>query len=141
MAHITATGERRRVVCGFTLIELLVVLAIVALMLTLVTPHYLAHVRRSKETALHGSLQVMRDAIDKFEGDQGRLPDNLDELVQRRYLRAMPQDPITGRTDTWVEQHPDEVPGADANARRDGLADVHSSASGNGLDDTPYTSW
>ena len=141
MGRITVIGEAFRHRRGFTLIELLVVLAIVALMLTLVTPHYLAHVRRSKETALRGSLQVMREAIDKFEGDQGRLPDNLDELVQRHYLRAAPQDPITERTDTWVEQRAGESPEAAPGVARDGLTDVRSGAPGTGLDDTPYASW
>ncbi len=132
------TGDRQR---GFTLIELLVVLAIVALMLTVATPRYLDHVRRSKETALRGSLQVMRDAIDKFEGDQGRLPEGLDELVSRHYLRAVPEDPITARTDTWIALTPIELPDAPPQAAGTGLADIHSGAEGNGLDDSPYRSW
>jgi general secretion pathway protein G len=35
----------------------------------------------------------MRDAIDKFYGDNGRYPETLDELVTRRYLRNVPDDP------------------------------------------------
>lgn len=133
------TGKLVR--AGFTLIELLVVLAIIALMLTIAAPRYLDHVRRSRETALHGSLQVMRDAIDKFEGDQGRLPESLDELVARRYLRALPEDPITARTDTWIAVAPFDLPGADPDAPASGLADVRSGAEGKGLDEQPYKSW
>jgi general secretion pathway protein G len=137
---------------GFTLIELLVVLAILALLLTIATPRYIHHVERARETTLHSSLKVMRDAIDKFAGDQGRLPRNLDELVERDYIKSIPIDPITEKRDTWVAMSEAEVlaigasqnaAGARAlqdNARRalDGLADIHSGAQGKSEDGTPY---
>jgi general secretion pathway protein G len=140
---------------GFTLIELLVVLAILALMLTIAAPKYIHHVDRAKDASLRTSLKVMRDAIDKFEGDQGRLPSSLHELVDRDYLRALPADPITQRTDTWVTLGASEarlahaeasgsgvLPSGDSPARpQEGIADVRSGADGRGEDGTPYKDW
>jgi general secretion pathway protein G len=92
-------SPRRR---GFTLIELLVVMAIIATLLSLALPRYFGSVDRSKEVTLMQSLSVMRDAIDKFYADNGRYPEQIADLVERRYLRSLPVDPITESTDTWI---------------------------------------
>jgi len=86
---------------GFTLIELLVVLAIVALLLTLAVPRYFQSIDSSKETILIENLRIVRETIDKFYGDTGRYPESLEELVEKRYLRAMPIDPITESNSSW----------------------------------------
>jgi general secretion pathway protein G len=78
---------------GFTLIELIVVLAAIGLLLTIATPRYLDALDRGKESIVQQDLVVMRDAIDKFNADQGRYPESLEELVVKRYLRAVPIDP------------------------------------------------
>lgn len=141
---------RRRT--GFTLIELLVVLAILAVLLTIATPRYVQHVERAREATLRASLKVMRGAIDKFAGDQGRLPASLDELVARSYLREVPLDPVTEKRDTWVVLTQAEVDAAlpnsptvppDGGAARSqaGVADVRSGAPGKGADGTPFQDW
>jgi general secretion pathway protein G len=86
---------------GFTLIELIVVLAIVATLLTLAVPRYFGQVDRSKEAVLRDNLRITREVIDKFYGDLGRYPETLDELVEKKYLRALPFDPVTGSNTTW----------------------------------------
>lgn len=86
---------------GFTLIELLVVLAIVATLLTLVAPRYFNQLEISKEVVLKDNLHSTREVIDKFYGDLGRYPDSLDELVEKKYLRSLPFDPITDSATTW----------------------------------------
>ena len=87
---------------GFTLIELLVVLAIVAMLLTLAVPRYFHTIDSAKETILVENLRTTRDAIDKFLGDSGRYPDSLEELVDKRYLRALPYDPLLESTEKWT---------------------------------------
>jgi general secretion pathway protein G len=87
---------------GFTLIELLVVLAVVGLLLSLVVPRYSGNVDQAKEVVLRENLAVVRDAIDKHFADKGRYPESLEALVQLRYLRNLPVDPITDSTQTWV---------------------------------------
>ena len=123
-------GSLRR--CGgFTLIELLVVMAIIATLLTIATPRYFSHLDRAREAALRETLFVTRDAIDKFHGDTGRYPTELDELVTRRYLRKLPLDPISESTDTWVLVSP---PGEGTT----GVWDIRSGAGGEGK---PYGDW
>jgi general secretion pathway protein G len=124
--------ERRQ---GFTLIELLVVLAIMGTLLTIALPRYLHSLARSREAVLHEDLHVMRTAIDQFLADSGRYPASLDELVGRRYLRKLPDDPVTGSAITWVE-----VP-APQDIGLSGVYDVRSGAAGESLEGTPYDQW
>ena len=121
---------------GFTLIELLVVLAIIALLASLVAPRYNHAVDNAREASLRTSLNVMRDAIDKFAADKGRYPDSLDELVKVGYLRQIPQDPITGRKDSWL-MLPAPVDGSLGGR----VADVRSVASARAQDGSPYNAW
>src|SRR4051812_46893169 len=72
---------------GFTLIELMVVLAIIGTLLSVALPRYLGALDRSRELALQENLRVMRLSIDKYEADEGRLPQSLEQLVSTRYLR------------------------------------------------------
>jgi len=124
----------KRPALGFTVIELLVVLACIALLLGIAAPRYLQHLDRAREVALKEDLHQLRDAIDKFRGDQGRYPAALAELVAKRYLRAVPEDPLTQRTDTWVLAAPAEQGAA-------GVFDVHSGAAGRAQDGTTYAQW
>ncbi|WP_409194167.1 type II secretion system protein [Accumulibacter sp.] len=117
---------------GFTLIELLVVLSIIALLLTLAVPRYFHSIDTSKETVLGENLRIVRETIDKFYGDNGRYPDSLDELVSQRYLRALPYDPVTGSTTTWIVVAP-ETPDAKGN-----VYDIKSGAPGNTRDGKPF---
>jgi general secretion pathway protein G len=87
---------------GFTLIELLVVMAVVALLLTLALPRYFQSIDVSKETVLAENLRVARDAIDKFYSDTGRYPESLEELVEKKYLRSVPYDPVAESSERWV---------------------------------------
>jgi type II secretion system protein G len=119
---------------GFTLIELLIVLAIVGTLLTIAVPSYFASLDNAKEASLKQSLSVMRTAIDHYKGDLGKYPDSLQTLVEAKYLRSIPPDPITG-TDQWSVETGSE-PGQSS-----GVKDVHSAAPGNGKDGTPYASW
>ena len=119
---------------GFTLIELLVVMAILATLLTLAAPRYFDSLERAKEAALRTDLRLMREAIDKHRADTGRLPESLQLLAQARYLRAVPLDPVTDRSDTWVI-----VPVPDGSTP--GVYDVRSGAQGTARDGSAYASW
>src|SRR5690348_2114356 len=87
---------------GFTLIELLVALAILALLLSIAVPRYFGSLARAEEGVLRENLYVIRDAVDKHFADTGRYPASLEELVMKKYLRAVPSDPITQSTASWV---------------------------------------
>lgn len=86
---------------GFTLIELVVALALLALLISIAVPQYFGMVERGRVAVQAQNLTILRDAIDKFQGDRGRYPNSLEELVSAKYLRAIPVDPVTEQTD-WV---------------------------------------
>ncbi|CAG9231663.1 Putative GspG-like secretion system X protein 2 [Paraburkholderia sabiae] len=127
---MVATTERRRA-SGFTLIELLIVLSIIALMMTIALPNYFHSIDASKEKILAQNLHATRDAIDRFYGDVGRYPESLEELVDKRYLRTLPIDPITDSATTWHIVPPDEpFPGK--------VYDIKSGAQGADSNGKPY---
>jgi general secretion pathway protein G len=98
---------------GFTLIELVVVMAIIALLLTISLPRYFHSLDNGRAAVQRQNVATLRDAIDKFYGDQGRYPDTLDELVASRYLREVPLDPVTELRNWVVIAPPDtELAGA-----------------------------
>ncbi len=124
------TGRRQ----GFTLIELLVVMAIIATLLALATPRYFLSLERSKQAVLRQDLSTLRESIDRFHGDTGHYPQTLAELVDRRYLRGSPVDPISRTADHWVvvlSEDPEDG----------GVKDVHSGAEGKGENGEPYAAW
>jgi general secretion pathway protein G len=120
---------------GFTLIELIVTLSIVALLLAIVVPHYAGRVSRAEEAVLRENLLLMRDALDKHYSDLGKYPEALGELVSKRYLRSIPNDPFTRRADTWLAVAPPAPPGAS------GIYDVRSGSRDTGSDGRPYAEW
>jgi general secretion pathway protein G len=131
VSQMPTLSSRRR---GFTLIELLVVLGIVALLLTLAVPRFFPSIDSTRETILAENLRNTRAIIDQFHADTGRYPDSLDQLVEKKYLRELPMDPIVERRDAWiVEPPPEDEQGAVANLR--------SSAPGNDRKGKPYAEW
>lgn len=122
----------RPAAAGFTLVELLVVLAIIAVMLTLAVPRYYGQIDTAKEAVLRDNLKTTREMIDKFYGDTGRYPESLEELVEKRYLRAAPVDPVTGLSSTWVVLPP-------PNGYKGAVYDLKSGAAGNAKDGKPFS--
>jgi general secretion pathway protein G len=119
---------------GFTLIELLVVMTIMALLLAIAAPRYFNSVGRAKEAALKTNLRMLREAIDQHRADTGQFPASLNQLVERRYLRAVPIDPVTETDRSWVLlPHPD--------GSTPGIYDVRSGAAGSSSDGGAYATW
>ncbi|MDN7140004.1 type II secretion system protein [Pseudomonas sp. JQ170] len=119
---------------GFTLIELLVVMAIIATLMTIAMPRYFQSLETSREATLRQSLAVMREALDHYYGDTGHYPDSLEQLVEQRYLRSAPLDPITERRDMWqVVAPPEGVAGS--------VADIKSGSTGRARDGSLYAEW
>lgn len=119
---------------GFTLIELLVVMAIIATLMTIALPRYFNSLEASREATLRQSLAVLREALDHYYGDTGHYPDSLVQLVEQRYLRNTPVDPISERRDGWqLVPPPEGVAG--------GVADIKSGASGRARDGSLYAEW
>jgi general secretion pathway protein G len=125
---------RRLIAFGFTLIELLVVMAIIALLLTIAVPRYWHSTDKAKEAVLKEDLAQMRVAIDQYHADRGKYPDRLEDLVERKYLRAIPRDPLTESAGSWIVVAPSE-PGSGA------VFDVRSGAQGTAIDGRSFGEW
>ena len=119
---------------AFTLIELLVVLGIVALLLTLAVPRFFPSIDASRETILMENLRNTRAIIDQFHADTGRYPESLEQLVEKKYLRELPMDPILESREGWIVEPPPE-------GEQGAVGNVCSGAPGNGRKGTPYAQW
>ncbi len=127
-------GIRFNRYAGFTLIELLVVMAILAVLLSIAAPRYIESVDRAKEAALQTNLRLMREALDKHRADTGRYPESLQRLVDMRYLRTLPIDPVTDTPASWIPvPHPDGT--------TQGIFDIRSGAEGTSRDGVAYLKW
>ncbi len=124
---------------GFTLVELMVVMLIIAVLAAVAIPKFVAAIRTAKEAALKEDLHVMRNAIESYTMDKNKAPQSLDDLVQAGYLKAIPIDPMTHSTDTWVTDSDDTY--SDVDQTEPGITDVHSGSDEVGSDGQPYSSW
>lgn len=124
---------------GFTLLEMITVLALILVVASLSLPIFHRIVVRTREAALRDNLFTMRSVIDRFTLDHRRPPESLEELVEARYLGAIPNDPSTGSNETWqVETEHFTVA---LNEVVIGIVDVHSGSDSISLEGTPYSSW
>ena len=124
---------------GFTLLELLIVMIIIATLAAMAIPAYTRNVLAAKEAVLREDLQVMRTAIGSYTVDKQKAPQTLEDLVTAGYLKAIPKDPITGRTDTWTTAQSDMMSTVDQTDS--GIDDVHSGAQLTATDGTSYNTW
>jgi len=131
---------------GFTLLELIIVIAVIGILATIAMPALKQVPIRANEAVLKTNLHTIRDVIDQHYGDKGKYPTSLETLVETGYLKKVPVDPITKRSDTWqliYEEEDPENPGpeTDRNEEGPGIVDVRSGAPGNSLNGTPYSEW
>ncbi len=132
---------------GFTLVELLVVIVVLAVLAAIVLPKFMDSGTRSKESALKSDLKLIRNAITIFKTDTGLYPLALSDLAASSapaqgsngtadvnltasnwhgpYVQSIPNDPVSGTAFTYTKTSGTAV----------------SSATGNGLDGTAYTTW
>jgi general secretion pathway protein G len=129
----------KRALRGFTLIELMVVMAIISVLLAIALPIYQKSITRAKESVLRNNLFTLRTMIDEYTIDKQKAPDSLQDLVSEGYLRQIPQDPITGSSDTWRVIMEDTPVGGSTSSP--GVFDVRSGSDKAALDGTNYSDW
>jgi len=107
---------------------------IAIILLSVALPTYQRSVQYAKETVLKENLWQMRKAIDQYASDKGKYPPSIESLVEGRYLREMPIDPILEAAE-W-----DAIMGEDPlnPDTGDGLKDVKSKADGQDGDGKAY---
>jgi len=126
---------------GFTLLELLIVMTIIAILSLIAVPAFIANVKHAREAVLKEDLHTMRGAIDQYTYDKQKAPQSGDDLIQSGYLKVMPLDPFTQRTDTWIFDQGSDYTSIDE-TQSGGISDVHSGSQQVSSDgQTTYNSW
>ncbi len=131
-------GIRKRNDTGFSLLELLIAMFILIILLSVALPTYQRSVQHAREVVLAENLFQMRRAIDQYTADKNRAPESLEDLVEAKYLREVPVDPVNLERREW-----DLVQGEDpaSNDGEQGLVDVRSLAEGEDSEGKKYSEY
>jgi general secretion pathway protein G len=122
---------------GFTLLELMIVISIIIILVSVALPQFQKTIMHARETVLKDDLHKMREMIDQYAADKGKLPQSLDDLVTSGYMRELPKDPITDNKD-WVIATGDDPYSTQGGT---GVTDVHSASGDVSSEGTPYSEW
>ena len=128
------TGKNR----GFTFVELVMVITLLGILISIAIPVYRAQVLATKESVLEHNLATLRDRIDQYRADRDEYPASLEALVDAKYLKELPRDPMT-ESNQWEEifaeydsEQPDQEPG---------VYDVQSFSNRVDSHGRPYNEW
>jgi general secretion pathway protein G len=143
---------------GLTLIELIITVTILSILASAALPVARFEVKRRKEKELRANLWEMRKAIDAYKdaadlggiqtkADSNGYPPDLQTLVDGvtiqdkkvRFLRAIPDDPMTKSKDWGLRSNQDE-PDSDTFGGQN-VFDVYSKSTDTALDGTKYNTW
>jgi general secretion pathway protein G len=128
-------SKRRMQNCrGFSLLELMIAMFILVILLSVALPTYQHTVQHAKETVLKENIRQIEKAIDQYAADKGKLPQSIDDLVEAKYLREVPVDPITEKAEWESEMGEDAFSGEGGQ----GLIGVKSLADGEDSSGKPY---
>jgi general secretion pathway protein G len=126
---------------GFTLIELIIVMAVVLILVSIAVPNYVTSVKRARESVLREDLFTMRSVISQYTLDKQKMPQSADDLVQARYLKQIPIDPIT-REPNWNWHTADQGTIMSPDEQDEGgIDDVYSSSNDIGTDGVAYSQY
>lgn len=104
----------------------MIAMFILIILISVALPTYQRTVQHARETVLKENLWQMRRAIDQYAADKGKPPQTIEDLVTDKYLREVPVDPLTEKSE-WQE-----IKGEDTSSpeTEQGLKDVKSTAEG-----------
>ncbi len=139
MVNRLPTRATRPTEQGFTLLELMIVMVVIGLLAAIAIPAYTTNIRHAREAVLKEDLHILRQAIDSYTVDKAKAPQSLDDLVQSGYIKVMPIDPFTHRSDTWIPAQEDTLMSLDQT--ESGIDDVHSGSQETAIDGTSYSTW
>ena len=126
---------------GFTLLELIIVMSIMAILIAIAVPNYRRTIIQSREAVLRQNLFTLRDLISQYTLDKQKAPQSLDDLKSAGYMKDLPKDPMTNRTDWQAEQCADDTIMSPDEQDTGGICDVHSSSPQMGSNGAAYNTW
>jgi general secretion pathway protein G len=105
-------------------------------------PNYKSATVKAREAVLKENLYILRKLIDQYAQDKGKYPGSLQALVQDSYIRAIPVDPMTRLSTSWIEVRELPSPEDPLLTEIPGVIDVKSGSEGKSpLDGSPYNTW
>jgi len=126
---------------GCTLIEIIIVYALIGILVGMGLPQYQTAAKRAREAVLKEDLFQFRKLIDQYFQDKGKYPASLQTLVEEKYLRSIPVDPMTKSATTWVEVRETPAPDEYTPPENMGIVDVRSGSEAKALDGTIFNTW
>lgn len=146
---------------GVTLIELLVVVAVLGILAGVAMPLAQTTATRTRELELRRNLRKIRESVDQFKAeydkargnvvdardvfkkkvsvDRTGYPLTLEEMVETKILRRIPQDPMA--TDgKWTTRSFSDNPDSSLSDGKD-VYDIRSASKAVALDGTRYDTW
>jgi general secretion pathway protein G len=117
----------------------MIVMVVIGLLAAIAIPAYTTNIRHAKEAVLKEDLHILRQGIDSYTVDKQKAHQSLDDLVQSGYVKTMPIDPFTHRSDTWLPVQEDTLMSLDQT--ESGIDDVHSGSQETAIDGTSYSTW
>lgn len=126
--------EKNKKQNGFSLLELMIAMFILIILISVALPTYQRSIQHARETVLRENLWQIRRSIDQYAADKGKLPQSLEDLVEAKYLREVPIDPLTDKAE-WKEMQGEDINSPDGDQ---GLTDVKSLAEGEDSDGKSY---
>lgn len=115
----------------------MIAMFIMIILLSIAVPTYERSVRQARESVLKENLWQIRNKIEQYRADKGKLPKSVEDLVEAKYLREKPIDPILEKTE-WQEIQGDDVNSPDG---EQGMVDVKSLAEGADIDGKAFSEY
>jgi len=136
---------------GLTFIELIISLAILAILAAVAFPLSEVAIKRAKEAELRNNLRELRISIDKYKEnyDKGTYgikvvgasgyPKTLEEILNKKLLRKIPLNPLTGKDDWGTRSFSDKYDTFISD--KIDVFDVFANTDETALDGSKYKSW
>lgn len=134
---------------ALTFVELMVCVSVISVIAASALALGEAGSRLAREFELKATLRTVRAAIDRYYDrslenspalmDNLHYPKSLSELVEKKFLRRLPVDPFTGRSDFRIISSTDEPDASRTNGEN--VYDIRSSSEYVALDETRVCEW